>query len=141
MPEATDKTLSPEARQALLDRAIEPAVMAVERGHLRRFAEAVGDGNPRWEDTAPPTFLRAMLSVMPPAPELDSFPQMLDGGSDWEYGDPVRVGDVITAVTRFASVNQRAIAAGPAVFLQLETRYTNQHGAWVATQKNTLIRY
>ena len=82
-----------------------------------------------------------MLSELPSAPELEAFPQMLDGGSDWEYGAPVHAGDTITAVTRFASVNQRSIGVGPAVFLQIETRYTNQHGEWVATQKNTLIRY
>lgn len=136
-----EKSLSPEARGALMAREIQPAVMEVERGHLRRFAEAIGDESERWADTAPPTFLRAMLSELPSAPELEAFPQMLDGGSDWEYGTPVRVGDTITAITRFAGVNQRTIGVGPAVFLQLETRYTNQNGEWVATQKNTLIRY
>ncbi|MDE2899874.1 MAG: MaoC family dehydratase N-terminal domain-containing protein [Chloroflexota bacterium] len=138
---AEEKSLSPEARRALTERDIPPAVMDIERGHVRRFAEAIGDDSDRWADVAPPTFLRAMLSELPSAPELEAFPQMLDGGSDWEYGEPVRVGDTITAVTRFASVNQRNIGVGPAVFLQIETRYTNQRGDWVATQKNTLIRY
>ena len=138
---AEEKSLSPEARKALMAREIQPAVIEVERGHLRRFAEAIGDGSERWTDTAPPTFLRTMLSELPSAPELEAFPQMLDGGSDWEYGVPVCVGDTITATTRFASVNQRTIGVGPAVFLQLETRYTNQDGEWVGTQKNTLIRY
>ena len=136
-----DKSLSPEARRALMERDIPPAVMPVERGHVRRFAEAIGDDSERWTDSAPPTFLRAMLSELPSAPELEAFPQMLDGGSDWEYGAPVTVGDTITGVTRFASVNQRNIGVGPAVFLQIETRYTNQQDEWVATQKNTLIRY
>ena len=141
-PQMTEeKSLSPEARKTLMERDIPPAVMEVERGHVRRFAEAIGDDSPRWSDTAPPTFLRAMLSEPPPAPELDAFPQMLDGGSEWEYGEPVRVGDVITGVTRFTAVNQRASGVGPAVFLQLETRYANQRGQWVATEKNTLIRY
>ena len=135
------KSLSPEARKALMDRPIPPAVLDVERGHVRRFADAIGDDSSRWTDTAPPTFLRTMLSGLPPAPELETFPQMLDGGSDWEYGEPVRIGDTITAVTRFSGVNQRNIGVGPAVFLQIETRYTNQRGDWVATQKNTLIRY
>ena len=136
-----EKSLPPEARKALMDRPIPPAVMEVERGHVRRFAEAVGEDPERWTDAAPPTFLRAMLSEPPPAPELAAFPQMLDGGSDWEYGAPVRVGDTITGVTRFTSVNQRTIGVGPAVFLQIETRYTNHRGEWVATEKNMLIRY
>ena len=136
-----DKSLTAEARRSLMERDIPPAVMDVERGHVRRFAEAIGDDSDRWADTAPPTFLRVMLSELPSAPELEAFPQMLDGGSDWEYGAPVNVGDTITAVTRFAGVNQRNIGVGPAVFLQIETRYTNQRGEWVATQRNTLIRY
>ena len=136
-----EKSLSPEARKALMERTVPPAVMEVERGHVRRFAEAIGDDSPRWAHTTPPTFLRAMLSELPSAPELEAFPQMLDGGSDWEYGAPVHAGDTITAITRFASVNQRSIGVGPAVFLQIETRYTNQHDEWAATQKNTLIRY
>jgi acyl dehydratase len=121
--------------------------MDVEKGHIKRFAEAIGDPNPLWSDEssggiiAPPTFLRMMITEAPTPPELAPFPQMLDGGSEWTYMEPVKPGDVITAVTRFASVNQRSIAVGPAVFLLLETEYTNQRGESVAKQRNTLIRY
>ena len=37
-----------------------PAEATVEAGHLKRFAEAIGDPNPRWLDEAPPTFLVAL---------------------------------------------------------------------------------
>jgi hypothetical protein len=141
------KTLSDLDKKALLAMSLPPVTMDVEKGHIKRFAEAIGDTNPLWSDEsasgviAPPTFLRMMITEAPAPPELAPFPQMLDGGSDWTYMEPVRSGDVITAVTRFASVNQRNISVGPAVFLVLETDYTNQKDVMVARQRNTLIRY
>ena len=141
------KTLSDPDKKALLEMSLPPVIMDVEKGHIRRFAEAIGDTNPLWVDEAeggviaPPTFLRMMITEAPTPPQLAPFSQMLDGGSDWTYMEPVKPGDVITAVTRFASVNQRNIAVGPAVFLVLETDYTNQDGVAVAKQRNTLIRY
>ena len=141
------KTLSSQDRKALLEMSLPPVTMEVEKGHIRRFAEAIGDPHPLWVDDsaggiiAPPTFLRTMITEAPAPPELAPFPQMLDGGSEWEYMEPVRPGDTITAVTRFASVSQRNISVGPAVFLLLETSYTNQRGEAVAKQRNTLIRY
>ena len=141
------KTLSDQDRKTLLAMSLPPVTMDVEMGHIKRFAEAIGDPNPLWSDEssggiiAPPTFLRMMITEAPTPSELAPFPQMLDAGSEWTYMEPVKPGDVITAVTRFASVNQRSIAVGPAVFLLLETEYTNQRGESVAKQRNTLIRY
>jgi acyl dehydratase len=141
------KTLSDQDRKTLLDMSLPAVTMEVEKGHIKRFAEAIGDPNPLWVDDsvggiiAPPTFLRMMITEAPAPPELAPFPQMLDGGSEWTYMKLLKPGDVITAVTRFASVNQRNITVGPAVFLLLETDYTNQRGEAVAKQRNTLIRY
>jgi len=141
------KMLSDQDRKALLSMSIPSVTMDVEKGHIKRFAEAIGDFNPLWmgepggEVIAPPTFLRTMITELPSPLELAPFPQMLDGGSDWTYLLAVKPGDAITAVTRFVSVNQRNIAIGAAVVLVLETNYTNQHGRDVAKQRNTLIRY
>lgn len=144
---ANAKVLPDHDRKALLNMHLPPVTMGVEKGHIKRFAEAIGDSNPLWVDEssggviAPPTFLRIMITELPAPRELAPFPQMLDGGSDWTYMKAVRPGDIITAVTRFVSVNQRNIAIGAAVVLVLETDYTNQHGEVVAKQRNTLIRY
>ncbi len=144
----TDAKVLPEHdRKALLSISLPSVTMNVEKGHIKRFAEAIGDSNPLWMDEstggviAPPTFLRMMITELPALRELAPFPQMLDGGSDWTYMVAVKSGDVITAVTRFVGVNQRNIAIGAAVVLILETDYTNQEGEAVAKQRNTLIRY
>ncbi len=131
-----------------------PEVMEVEKGHIRAFAQAIEDSNPLWNNeaearktrlggmVAPPTFLRAArtqrLEDLPP-----DFPykRLLDGGSEWEYFEPVRPGDRITAVNRVVDIYSRSGQLGPMIFVVTETTYTNQFGQVAATQKNTSIRY
>lgn len=149
----TQPILSEEAKQAILSRQTPPRTLVVEKGHIARFAEAIGDPNPLYRDEAqarksryggiiaPPTFLRAVPSEDLNIPELSHLKRVLDGGSDWEYFEPVRPGDTITAVTRVADIRERELRIGRAVFLTLETRYTNQFGELVAVQRNTLIQY
>ncbi len=150
---ADSPLLTEEIRRAILARAGAPAALVVERGHIARFAEAIGDTNPLYHDeqaaregphggiVAPPTFLRALDIGIPDPPELASLHRTLDGGSEWDYHEPVRIGDTITAVIRFTSVRERAIDVGPAVFLVGEIIYTNQSERTVARQRFTLIRY
>jgi acyl dehydratase len=145
--------LTDALKQAILARQTEPVTLAVERGAIRRFAEAIGDPNPLWTDeaqarrtryggvVAPPTFLRSAARPILPVPELDSLTRVLDGGSEWRYYEPVRPGDIITSVTRVVNLSQRNLSIGPAVFLVAETTYTNQSQQVVATQRSTLIRY
>ena len=44
------KTLSDQDRKALMEMSLPSVVMEVEKGHIRRFAEAIGDPNPLWVD-------------------------------------------------------------------------------------------
>src|SRR3989442_15737322 len=125
----------------------------VERGVIRRFAEAVGDQNPLFNDEklarktrfggmiAPPTFCRSLG-----APILEvklNMPQFrgLDGGSDWEYLEPIRPGDRITVQSKLADLRESAGRLGPMVFITTETSYTNQFGQVCALQRSTAIRY
>jgi acyl dehydratase len=125
----------------------------VERGAIRRFAEAIGDSNPLFSDEkaarksrfggiiAPPTFCR---SLMAPALEVKlDMPNFrgLDGGSDWEYFEPIRPGDRISVQTRLADLRESEGRLGPMVFTTVETTYTNQHGEICAIQRSTGIRY
>lgn len=130
-----------------------PAVMEVEKGHILRFAEAIGDPNIQWTEeaaarkgryggiTAPPTFLRAMRGATVELPFELSFSRRLDAGSDWEYFQPARPGDRITAVARIADLTERSGRLGRMVFMTTVTTYRNQFEEVVATQTNTLIAY
>ena len=125
----------------------------VEKGAIARFAEAIGDSNPLYTDEiaarrsrfggiiAPPTFLRSMKGT---ALDLESempFDRRLDGGSEWEYHEPVRPGDRITVTSKLADIFEREGRLGRMVFLIREIRYTNQLDQLVAVQRSTLIYY
>ena len=145
--------LTEELRKAILGKQSEPTVHEVEQSAIRRFADAIGDPNPLWNDEvearrshyggiiAPPTFLRSFSGAVPEVPELNSLTRILDGGSGWEYFEPVRPGDTITTVNRVANLSQRTLSVGLAVFIVMETTYTNQLDQVVAKQRSTLIRY
>ena len=141
-----------DALQAAVGRQSEPVTYDVEIGHIRRFAEAIGDPNPLYTDEvaarrsryggiiAPPTFLRAFPPKPLPLPEI-SLTRRLDGGSEWEYFEPVRPGDRITVVQRLADVRLREGRLGTMLFITREIVYTNQFGQVVATQRSTGIVY
>ncbi|MFN3974871.1 MAG: MaoC family dehydratase N-terminal domain-containing protein [Dehalococcoidia bacterium] len=143
--------LTEEQRRSLIGKGSKPVSTFVEKGHIRRFAEAIGDPNPLFNDEvaarqsryggliAPPTFLRAVRSEMVEVDLPGS--RLLDAGSEWEYFEPVRPGDTITATARIVDVRERPLRVGQAIFVIQEITYTNQFGQKVATQRSTLIRY
>ena len=142
-------TLTDAMREQAIGVESEPATMAIEQGHIARFAEAIGDDNPAYTvgtpETggiiAPPTFLRAMRGIRPELPFDAPFTRLLDGGSDWEYFGHVRPGDTITAVGRVEDIRERAGSIGQMLIATIKITYRNQHDAIVATQTSTSIRY
>ncbi|HVA68113.1 MAG TPA: MaoC family dehydratase N-terminal domain-containing protein [Candidatus Binataceae bacterium] len=125
----------------------------IERGAIRRFAEAVGDSNPVFNDEAaarhtpfggmiaPPTFCRSISAAIPDIKLNMAQFRGLDGGSEWEYFEPIRAGDRITVVSKVADLRESAGKLGPMVFITIETSYTNQFGQLCAVQRATGIRY
>ena len=145
--------LTEEQRRQAIGRESAPVTMEVEKGAIIKFAEAIGDDNPLWNDeaaarrsrygglTAPPTFLRSLRVGLPELPFEIPFDRRLDGGSDWEYFQPVRPGDQIQAVARVTDLRERSGRMGPMIFMTAEITYSNQFDEIVATQAATLILY
>ncbi len=142
-------TLTDEMREQSIGVESPPTTLEVEKGHIARFAEAIGDDNPAYTEgtpetggiVAPPTFLRAMRAVRPEIPFDIPFTRLLDGGSDWEYFDHVRPGDIITAVGRVENILERSGSIGQMLITTIKITYRNQTGAIVATQTSTSIRH
>ncbi|HXD80467.1 MAG TPA: MaoC family dehydratase N-terminal domain-containing protein [Candidatus Acidoferrum sp.] len=113
----------------------------VEAGHLKRFVEAIGDPNARWASEAPPTFLVALASASAHLEEAEEYGKgWLNGGNRFEYFEPVKVGDRITATGRVADVYEKTGSSGSLLFIIFETDYVNQDGRSVARLRGTMIR-
>jgi acyl dehydratase len=142
----------------------EPITFEIDRALIGSFVRAVGDSNPMWQDEeyarttgygsiiAPPFLLCALMTVCPhdsrygiaplPVPELPPpHEHILDGGEEWEFFRPMRLGDTISSRTRFADVFEREGRVGKMLFLVYETIYTNQHGESVAKASYTIVNY
>lgn len=120
-----------------------PAVDAiVEAGHLKRFTEAIGDSNPRWLSEAPPTFLVALVpeaeAQLLEAEEYGT--TWLNGGTRFEFLEPIEAGARLTASGRIVDVYQKTGSTGPLLFIIFETGYANTDGQTVARLRATLIR-
>lgn len=133
-----------EELNGLLNKEFGPEVYEVEKGMLKKFAEAIDDPNPRWLEEAPPTFPAALV----PKELLNKLfnadiplKRLLNGSSELEYLKPIKAGDVISVTAKLTRLRQVAGAEGPTLFMFMEMTYTNQRGEVVVKGKNTYIKY
>jgi MaoC dehydratase-like protein len=130
-----------ERLRARIGVAAPSVTAAVEAGHLKRFAEAIGDPNPRWLAEAPPTFLVALAPTSLHLAEAEEYGRgWLNGGNRFEYLEAVKVGDTITATGKVADVYEKQGSNGNLLFIIFETEYANQDGRVVARLRGTAIR-
>ena len=145
--------LTEEMRQQAIGQKSAPRTIDVEKGAIIKFAQAIEDDNPIFNDEsaaretryggliAPPTFLRSVVVDRPTYPFDLPFTRLLDGGSDWEYFHAVRAGDRITAKAEITDINERTGRMGLMIITTIVITYRNQFDQVAATQTSTSIRY
>jgi acyl dehydratase len=138
--------------RSLIGRESEPVVHEVEKGQVRRFAEALGDPSPISTDeaaaraagypalVAPPTFAVALASNERFRHSLDlGTRNVLHGEQVFEYARPILAGDRITVRTRVADVQERAGASGPMDVIVIEDEGRDDRNELVFRTRATLI--
>jgi len=133
----------------------EPEVWEVEKGHIRRHAEAVGDPNPLWRDekyaqetpyggiVAPPFLLidaglvKFVDKLVNMAPDMAN----INGGTEIDFYAPIKPGDTVTTVAKLVDVKEKIGKSGCMIFLTVEVAYTNQAGSPVTRSRTTFIRH
>ena len=138
--------------RSLIGRESEPVVHEVEKGHIRRFADALGDPNPIYQDeavarsaghaglVAPPTFPIAFTANERFRHSLDlGTRSVLHGEQQFELNRPIVAGDRITVVSRVADVLERPGASGPSDVLVIEDEGRDDKGELVFRTRATLI--
>ena len=135
-----------------IGRSSPPTLNEVEKGAIRRFAEAIGDYNPIYYDeeyarasgyptiVAPPTFpasfhsaadLRELLGV--------GIKSLLHAEQSFEYERPIFAGDRIFVATRVADVLERTGPAGKMDVAVIEDEGRDEEGNLVFRARRTLI--
>ena len=140
----SDEPVISEELESLLNVEFGPEVYEIEKGFLKKFAEAIDDPNPAWQVAAPPTFpatlvptalLHRLFNARTPLTRL------LNGASELEYFHPIRVGDVISVTAKLTRLRQMEGKEGTTLFMFTEITYTNQRGDVVVKGKNTYVKY
>jgi hypothetical protein len=89
-------------------------------------------------DPAPTRFVSAEETLgIEPAPVTN----LINGGTEVDYGVRMRPGDVITSVSCLAGYSEREGRLGLMLFTTTEDTWTNQRSETVKTSRLTLIRY
>ena len=131
----------------------EPDTMAVELGAVRKMARAVEDTDPIRYD-AGAAIARGYRGVVAPWPFLWlfyfngaehglSFPfgkATVHGEDEYEFHEPMIVGDEITMRTEITGARARQGRSGLLGIVVEERRFTNQLGQLCAVLRTTLIR-
>ena len=127
------------------------ALNEIERGAIRRFAEATGETNPLYFDekiaraqgfrdlVAPllfPLSLRSATTLTPVAPPNRT---VLTSEQQVEQFEPLCAGDHVAVSTRVVETNQRPGNAGPIEFIQLEDEGRSLDGRLLFRTRRTLI--
>ncbi len=156
----------PEEVTRFIGKSGDVRIFEVERGAIKKFADAVDDQNPLyWDDEharnsrygsiiAPPGFFgwptkwaKGSTFVITVEDKIDAraalakagYSRGIDGGMEYDFFQPVRAGDTLAAQSTIKDIIEREGKAGKLVFVITETIYTNQNGALVAKARATSI--
>jgi len=149
----------PDSLKQYIGKVDPPHLREVEKGAIRRYADAVGDDNPLYNDEeyarksrygciiAPPGFfgwakktisssegLVGLIGAMIEA----GYAGILDGGMAYDFYLPVRVGDTLVVSPKVADITLKE-GKTKMMILRFEASYTNQNGDLVARSYQTLI--
>ncbi|GAB4351357.1 MAG: MaoC family dehydratase N-terminal domain-containing protein [Candidatus Abyssubacteria bacterium] len=127
--------------------------MEVEKGHIRRFAQAIGDDNPLYYDeeyarrsryggiVAPPTFPTVFGFEGERVLEgLDiNFSRLLHGEQEYEYFQPIMAGDTISFSTKILDVDVKQGKSGILDIITTEMTGFNQRDEKVFAARSTVV--
>ena len=156
---ANGSLITDEMRE-LTGKTLDTIVFKAEEGAIQRYAQAIGDPNPLFNDPdyakktkygrllAPPGFTGWPVKAGRPTEKLFAFlvkagapARILDGGIEFEFIEPIGAGDVLTATSRIAKVTERETKLGKTMFTTAEVTYVNQKGNVVLRSWATIIQF
>lgn len=129
----------PSVSRDLIGRESDEMLVEIERGAIRKFAEAVGDTTEAClrGDIAPPTFPTTIRIAIPGL--TYDLARVLHGGQEYRYQRPIRAGDRLRCRARLQDVYQREGRLGSMTFLIIEQEGRAESGEPVFSSRSTVI--
>ena len=156
---ANGSLITDELRE-MIGVTLDTIVFKVEEGAIQRYAQAIGDPNPLFNDLdfasktrygrllAPPGFtgwpVKAgldMFELVESLVKAGAPSRLLDGGVEFEFIEPIGAGDVLTSTTKIASITERETRLGKTLFNTLETTLVNPKGDVALKGWSTFIMF
>ena len=133
----------------------------IGRAAIRCYAQALDDDNPLYRDEdfarstrfggviAPQTFVCETNQYVVGPPDANGYTghtwplpippsHMIRIGNDYEFFQPVRPSDRITATWRLVHLEERSTRRGRMLFVESSVRYANQRGELLAVNRETV---
>ncbi len=156
---ANGSLITDELRK-LIGMTLDTIVFNVEEGAIQRYAQAIGDPNPIYNDPdftrkskygrllAPPGFTgwpvkagRLSERLIGSLAKAGAPSRLLDGGIEFEFIATIGAGDVLTATTKIANITERETRLGKTMFTTLETTFVNKKGDLALKSRSTFIMF
>ena len=150
------KILTPEIL-ATKGKVLNVHITQIEPYHIWSYVAAVEDDNVLWADPELARQTKYAGQIVPPGvliemgvegdspdnywPFQDPLPNRVDGGGEWYFYKPVRVGDTITAIRKAVDFEEKEGRLGTMGFYTVEVEYLNQRNELVAKSRWTAIHY
>jgi acyl dehydratase len=152
--------MMPEEMKQCIGMVDPPTVYEVEKGAIRRYADAVGDNNPLYRNAeyasdsryasiiAPPGFFGWPVGDIPMGAGIAKaitaamnagYFRILDAGKSYEFFLPVRAGDTLVGSPQIADITEREGKSGPMFIISFTTTFRNQNGNVVANASQSFI--
>lgn len=141
-----------EIDRSLIGTSSDAWIVEVERGAIRRFAEAIGDDNPLWRDAefaraqgypdviAPPSFpVSFVMPDIPPWWEGLDRKRFLAGEHGFSYTRPITVGDVLSCRMTLLDVTRKEGRSGSMDLMLQEVRGLDAEGRDVFAHRRTTV--
>jgi acyl dehydratase len=134
-----ERVTDPLVSHDLVGRQSDEVLVEIERGAIRKFAEAVGDTTEAClrGELAPPTF-PTTIRISIPGVTYD-LARVLHGSQEYRFQRPIRAGDRLRCRARLQDVYQREGRLGAMTFLIIELEGRSDNGEPVFTGRSTVI--
>ena len=136
----------------MIGQSSEPLVIEVEKGQIRRFAQAIGETNPIHydENAAKAAGFPGIISSCTYASAIHCFDDFYDEvginphavmhqEEEYEYFKPIFAGDILSVVHTVSNVYDKQVPNGQLVFIVIESRGNDKRGKSVFKSRRVLV--